>query len=233
MYRPSQEPKGEAAAGDDRGATVADALTDRVDTLPFRPATPVPGRASSPVRYPVDDTEHVMDTTDETAVADPPATRAPEARGGGSRPTARRQHARKGGVYRRRRILAVCGVVLVAFLIWLGVSLGGALGNPALGSSWTGARLAKWARGHGGFQRHQLGGERGVPGITSRRSAGAPAGAIRRPGRSDVPVVGGTAPPHLALPAPIGRRQSPAVAGEGQWSAVGRRVGGLPAVYET
>ena len=83
----------------------------------------------------MDDTEDAMDTTDETAVAERPAVRAPESRGGGSRPTARRQHARKGGVYRRRRILAICGVVLVAFLIWLAISLGSALTNPTYGSS--------------------------------------------------------------------------------------------------
>jgi len=50
---------------------------------------------------------------------------------------------------RRRRILAGVAVVLAACLIWLAVSLGGALTNPALGSSMS-ARLAEWAREHGG-----------------------------------------------------------------------------------
>jgi hypothetical protein len=51
--------------------------------------------------------------------------------------------------YRRRRLLALVGLILAALLMWLAVSLGGALTNPALGSS-TGARLAEWSREHGG-----------------------------------------------------------------------------------
>ena len=48
----------------------------------------------------------------------------------------------------RRRILMAVTLVLVAFLVWLSISLGGALTNQALGSS-VGARFAEWARGHG------------------------------------------------------------------------------------
>ena len=50
---------------------------------------------------------------------------------------------------RRRRMLAVVAAVLAVFLLWLAMSLGSALTNPALGSS-TGARAAEWFREHGG-----------------------------------------------------------------------------------
>ena len=40
-------------------------------------------------------------------------------------------------------------------------------------------------------------------------------------------------PPHLPAPAPIVPFASPAIPGEGEWSPVGRLVGGVPAVYET
>jgi hypothetical protein len=46
------------------------------------------------------------------------------------------------------------------------------------------------------------------------------------------PVVA-TGPPHLPPPVPIVPLASPAIAGEGQWSPVGRLVGGVPAIYET
>ena len=51
-------------------------------------------------------------------------------------------------LHRRRRVLAVIGAVLAGLLIWLAVSIGGALTNPALGSS-AGSRLAEWFREHG------------------------------------------------------------------------------------
>ena len=72
-------------------------------------------------------------------------------------------------------------LVLAVFLIWLAVSLGGALTNPALGSSF-GARFAEWAREHGGAGRRELGGERVVqpPPAQGGRKAPAP-GTIRKP----------------------------------------------------
>ncbi len=132
---------------------------------------------------------------------------------------------------RRRRILAVIASVLAIFLVWLAISLGGALTNPALGSS-MGARAAEWFREHGGasivvwaenewYAHHQpkVGG------------ALAP-GTIRKPKAVETtPAV--TTVPHLPVPAPIVPVASPPVAGEGLWAPVGRLVGGLPAVYET
>ena len=66
---------------------------------------------------------------------------------GDSRPRRRPQRARR--VYRRRRIKAAIALVLAVFIIWTGVSLGGALLNPALGSSFA-SRFSEWAREHGG-----------------------------------------------------------------------------------
>ncbi len=113
-------------------------------------------------------------------------------------------------------------------------SLGSALNDPGMGSA-VPARLAEWLRGHGGasfvnwaentwYSHH-------APPV-----GGKPAnGAIPLPGvaarRASAPSLG-PPPAHLALPAPIVPIASPPVAGEGQWHAVGRRVHGLPAVYE-
>ena len=118
------------------------------------------------------------------------------------------------------------------FFLWFAISLGSALTNPALGSS-MGARAAEWFRGHGGasivvwaenewYSHHQ-----------PKVGGALAAGTIRKP-----KVVPDTTPvvatvPHLAAPAPIVPFASPPVAGEGQWSPVGRTVDGLPAVYET
>ncbi len=56
---------------------------------------------------------------------------------------------RPGPPYRRRRILAVLGLAFAVFFVWLAFSLGGALTNPALGSSLS-SRFSEWARNHGG-----------------------------------------------------------------------------------
>src|SRR5271157_4205377 len=132
---------------------------------------------------------------------------------------------------RRRRILAVVAATLSALLLWLAISLGGALTNPALGTS-VGARAAEWFREHGGasivvwaenewYSHHQ-------PKV----------GGTLAPGTIHTPKVVNTTPvavtvPHLPTPAPIVPIASPPVAGEGQWSPAGRLVDGLPAVYET
>lgn len=136
----------------------------------------------------------------------------------------------KRGSYRRRRLKVGVGLGLVALLLWLAISLGGALTNPALGSSLT-SRAAEWAREHGGasvvnwienewYSHHppKVGGK-------------LPAGAIHAVHSAPVPVA--TGPAHLPPPSPIQPFASPAISGEGQWSPVGRLVGGIPAVYET
>ncbi|MGO8863994.1 MAG: phosphodiester glycosidase family protein [Acidimicrobiales bacterium] len=147
---------------------------------------------------------------------------------GGTRPPRRSPRAR--GVYRRRRLKVAIALVLAVFIIWTGVSLGGALLNPALGSSFA-SRFSEWAREHGGaglvnwvekewYSHHP-------PPIGGK----PPAGAIRVPHKSVALVA--TGPPHLAPPAPIVPLASPPIAGEGQGSPAGRLVGGLPAIYET
>ncbi len=130
----------------------------------------------------------------------------------------------------RRRVLLAVVAVLVAFVIWLAVSLGSALTNPALGSS-LGARAAEWARDHGGagtvnwieneWYSHHPPAVGGKP----------PRGSIHRP--RAVPVTVAAAPTHLPPPAAIVPPVSPAIPGEGQWSPAGRTVGGVPAVYTT
>ncbi len=95
-----------------------------------------------------------------------------------------------------------------------------------------GARAAEWFRGHGGasivvwaenewYSHHQ-------PKVGGTLAAGT----IRKPTvvPTTVPTV---AVPHLPTPSPIVPFAKPAVAGEGQWSPVGRPVDGMPAVYET
>ncbi len=161
----------------------------------------------------------------------PPLEELDEARPSPRPPQHRRSRWSKSRVHRRRRVLAVVAVILSVLLIWLAVSIGGALTNPALGSSYS-ARFAEWVREHGGasvvnwtenewYSHHQ-------PKIGGALAAGT----IHKPKTVT------TAPPtvavaHLTPPAPIAPIVSPAISGEGQWSPAGRLVDGLPAVYET
>ncbi len=136
----------------------------------------------------------------------------------------------RGRTYRRRRAKVALIALLGGVLLWLGISLGGALTDPSLGGS-VGARFAEWARGHGaasivnwtenewyGHHQPKVGGT-------------LPPGTIRRP--TATPVTVASAPPHLPPPAPVQPFASPAVPGEGEWSPAGRLVGGIPAVYTT
>ena len=126
--------------------------------------------------------------------------------------------------------MAVAAATLGALLLWLAISLGGALTNPALGSS-VGARAAEWFREHGGasivvwaenewYSHHppKVGGALAPGTIHASKVVTAPAAVTV---------------PHLPAPAPITPIASPPVAGEGQWSPAGRLVDGLPAIYET
>jgi hypothetical protein len=115
--------------------------------------------------------------------------------------------------------------------IWL--SLGKALADPGLGTS-VAARGAEWFRGHGGsgivdwaenlwYSHHQppVGGNPASSAIPQLGSAGPQGGAAQ------------VAIAHLRTPkrmtSPAGHR----LAREGVWYPVGRRVDGIPAVYET
>jgi Phosphodiester glycosidase len=134
---------------------------------------------------------------------------------------------------RRRRIVAVVSLAVVVFIVWIGISLGSALTNPALGSS-LGARAAEWLRQQPGGSAVVVWAENEWYSHHPPKVGGSlPKGAIRAP-KTTVP----TSPaaltvPHLPAPAPVVPLASPPVANEGQWSPVGRLVKGLPAVYET
>jgi hypothetical protein len=130
----------------------------------------------------------------------------------------------------RRRIRIFVALVLGGVLVWLAISLGGALTNPAYGSS-LGARLAEWARGHGGSSIVNWAENEWYSHHPPRVGGAPPKGSIRRP--STIPVAVNTGPAHLPPPPSLEPFASPAIAGEGQWSAAGRLVGGIPAVYET
>jgi len=130
----------------------------------------------------------------------------------------------------RRRIKRVVLAALAVFLVWFGISFGMGMTNPIYGSSMP-ARAAEWFRDHGfstfvnwienEWYSHHPPPVGGKP----------PAGAIRRP--THKPLVVKSGPPHLSPPPPIQPFASPPIAGEGQWSAVGRTVDGIPALYVT
>jgi len=131
---------------------------------------------------------------------------------------------------RRHPIRTGVLVVVVGFLVWLAVSLGGALTNPALGSS-ASARLAEWARGHGGASAVNWIENEWYTHHPPKVGGKPPAGAIRRPGVA--PTTAAAGPAHLPPPTPVAPAVSPAIPGEGAWSPTGRLVGGVPAVYVT
>lgn len=145
--------------------------------------------------------------------------------------------ARRNGahrVIRRRRIAALVLVVVLVFVGWLGVSLGGVLVNPADGSS-LGARFAEWARAHGGSSIVNWAENQWYTHHPPPVGGKPPAGVIVRPPPATEPRTKAAAapPPHLAPPAPMTPLASPAVPGEGRWSPAGRLVDGLPTIYET
>jgi hypothetical protein len=132
---------------------------------------------------------------------------------------------------RRRRIFAGIAVVLAVCLIWLAVSIGGALTNPALGSS-ASARLAEWFRDHGAASVVNWAENEWYSHHQPKVGGALPKGTIQKPKTVTTdPASANVA--HLPEPAPIVPIVSPAVSGEGQWSPAGRLVDGVPAVYTT
>ena len=130
----------------------------------------------------------------------------------------------------RRRVAASVLLVLMAFLVWLTFSLGGALLNPALGSS-LGSRFAEWARGHGASSIVNWTENEWYKHHPPPVGGTLPPGAIRTPTSSRPTNV--TSNAYLPTPKPMVPFASPAISGEGDWSPVGRRVDGVPAIYET
>lgn len=140
--------------------------------------------------------------------------------------TSNKRHRRRA---RRRRIRRIVLIVLLGPLIWLSFSVGGALLNPALGSS-AGSRLAEWARTHGGNGVVNWVENEWYSHHPPKVGGSVPRGAIKK---TTGPVAVTSSVPHLATPSPIRSFALPALPGEGQWSPVGRPVDGIPAVYET
>jgi len=136
----------------------------------------------------------------------------------------------------RHRVASALGLVVVLLVpVWW--SVGSALTNPALGSS-VSARFAEWFRAHGGgslvnwaentwYSHHPP----PVGGKPAKGAIPAPTTPSSGPARSAATGTGATVA-HLAAPTAIVPIASPAQPGEGQWHAVGRTVGGVPAVYE-
>jgi hypothetical protein len=133
-------------------------------------------------------------------------------------------------VRRHRRIKVVVVLALCSATLWIAVSLGGALFNPALGSS-VGSRLSEWFRGHGGAPVVNWAEKEWYIHHPPPVGGKPPAGAIQAPHASTATVASG--PAHLPPPSPIHPFATPAIPGEGQWSSTGRLVGGIPAIYQT
>ena len=137
--------------------------------------------------------------------------------------------AKRRRMYRRRRVAAVLLLVFFIVFIWFAFSLGGALLNPAMGNSFT-ARFAEWARTHGAASIVNWTENEWYSHHPPPVGGTLPTGAIRPPSKAQAVT---STLPYLATPSPIVPFASPAIAGEGQWSPVGRRVDGVPAIYET
>ena len=148
------------------------------------------------------------------------------------RPSGRGMHerGRRSRFRRRSRIVKVVVLALLVALTWFAFSLGGALFNPALGSS-LGSRMAEWARTHGGSSIVNW-----VENEWYSHHA-PPIGGSVAPNAIRVPTSTPSAPSspvsHLPKPAPIVPFASPVIPGEGQWSPAGRTVDGVPALYVT
>ncbi|MHB1712111.1 MAG: phosphodiester glycosidase family protein, partial [Acidimicrobiales bacterium] len=139
-------------------------------------------------------------------------------------------HVRDEPIYRRRRILAACVLVLAIATAWVAVSLGVALTNPTFGSSLP-ARAAEWVRQNGGASIINKVENAWYSHHAPKIGGTVPRGAIKRPVTTPTTVAAG--PSHLPAPPAIVPFASPALPGEGQWSPAGRLVDGIPAVYTT
>jgi uncharacterized protein YigE (DUF2233 family) len=175
-------------------------------------------------------------------VSSAPPTQRPS-RAGYSVPSRRRPPAGRGRYRRRRppyvywirRAFVVVSVLILIVVLYLGVTLVQALGNPSLGVSYL-ARAAEWSRSHG-LGPVVLWAEKEYYALNPPKVGGAPAAsafgnAATKSGGTTTRV---TAHGETYLPAPA-RMTSPAgkwLPGEGVWHPVGRRsADGIPAIYE-
>jgi len=94
-----------------------------------------------------------------------------------------------------------------------------------------GSRFAEWARGHGASSIVNWVENEWYSHHPPPVGGTLPPGAIRTPSASQ--PTNSTSAAYLPTPKPIVPFASPAIPGEGDWSPVGRRVDGVPAIYET
>ncbi len=131
---------------------------------------------------------------------------------------------------RHRRDVAVIGLAFAVVFTWLAFSLGGALLNPALGSSFS-SRFAEWARSHGGASVVNWAENEWYKHHPPPIGGTVPAGSIQNPPSNSQTI--STSVQYLPTPKPMVPFASPVLPGEGAWRPVGRRVDGIPAIYET
>jgi hypothetical protein len=112
----------------------------------------------------------------------------------------------------------------------LAFSLGGALLNPALGSSFS-SRFAEWARGHGASSIVNWAENEWYKHHPPPIGGTLPPGSIQKPSTTSPTI--STSVQYLSTPKPMVPFVAPAIPGEGDWRPVGRRVDGIPAIYET
>ena len=131
---------------------------------------------------------------------------------------------------RHRRDIAVIGLAFAVVFTWLAFSLGGALLNPALGSSFS-SRFAEWARGHGGASIVNWAENEWYKHHPPPIGGTLPPGSIHNPPSNSQTI--STSVQYLPTPKAMVPFASPILPGEGAWRPVGRRVDGIPAIYET
>jgi hypothetical protein len=124
------------------------------------------------------------------------------------------------------------GVVLIAFLIWLTFSLGSALTNPSLGSSFM-PRFAEWGREHGiGFVVNFV--EKEWYALNPPKKGGKPpAGSFTAKHATKKATTTSTCPNALPAPSTMSTPAQPPEPNEGVWQPVGRMVANCAAVYVT
>jgi hypothetical protein len=128
------------------------------------------------------------------------------------------------------RTLLTLGLAFLIAFTWFVFSLGGALLNPALGSS-ASSRFAEWARTHGASSIVNWVENEWYSHHPPPVGGSLPAGSIKMPSATPSALTSTT--PHLPTPTPMVPFASPALPGEGQWSPAGRKVDGVPAIYVT
>lgn len=131
-------------------------------------------------------------------------------------------------VYWRRRVIVGLTVVVIAFVAYLGISLGMALTNPSNGVSLS-ARFAEWGRAH------YLGSvvtwaETENYKLHPPKVGGAPPLSAFGSGATTIHVPVGA---HLPAPKTIATPAAKPLPGEGVWHVAGRETAnGVPTMYE-